>query len=231
MQQINSLERAFTVLTYFLSSKEFSHIDNQKFCNELDGPLIENIDDLILLGNKHEQTLGGIADSLLQIENDLKYNTHISIVPGQQKPMLGQPYNCSDKVSGILFCEDNRYSKNLLLIGSGKRWQLFESVEQLRKDVVCTKDCIKYSSQFFIGLNEMKKLFSANSYGVLLVFIDEDDIEHFVYVSDANVDGKKIVATDIQSSMTNFNLPDLGKSKTLATQRIKSWKLFLKKKY
>ncbi|XP_053947834.1 uncharacterized protein LOC128856552 isoform X2 [Anastrepha ludens] len=224
MQQINSLERAFTVLTYFLSSKEFSHIDNQKFCNELDGPLIENIDNLILLGNKHEQTLGGIADSLLQIENDLR-------VPEQQKPILGQPYNCSDKVSGIQFCEDNRYSKNLLLIGRGKRWHLFESVEQLRKGMVCTEDCIKYSSQFFIGLNEMEKLFSANSYGFLLVFIDEDDIEHFVYVSDANVDEKKLVATDIQSSMTNFNLPDLAKRNTLTAQRIKSWKIFLKKKY
>ncbi|XP_053947835.1 uncharacterized protein LOC128856552 isoform X3 [Anastrepha ludens] len=205
MQQINSLERAFTVLTYFLSSKEFSHIDNQKyfvfieqFCNELDGPLIENIDNLILLGNKHEQTLGGIADSLLQIENDLR-------VPEQQKPILGQPYNCSDKVSGIQFCEDNRYSKNLLLIGRGKRWHLFESVEQLRKGMVCTEDCIKYSN--------------------------EDDIEHFVYVSDANVDEKKLVATDIQSSMTNFNLPDLAKRNTLTAQRIKSWKIFLKKKY
>ncbi|XP_017485624.1 PREDICTED: uncharacterized protein LOC108374167 [Rhagoletis zephyria] len=222
MQQVNSLERAFTMLTYFLSAKDFYDIGNQKTCHELEADF-DKVQKAVTLGKEFKETLYVVNDSLSRIENNIR-------TAEPQTFNLGQPYPCKDQTIGDLFCEDNRYSTNLLLIGRGAKALTHSSYQYLLVGNPCDARCITSDVDFFIGWNEFTKLYNKSLFGLLLVYIDASGMENFLYIPEIIVDDKKIKFSKTRSSMLMFNLEDLLVNKSLEGVNIRSWKMYLKRK-
>lgn len=136
-----------------------------------------------------------------------------------------KPYDCEDKSFGKLFCENNRYSKHLLLIGRGHTRMSHDLYQNFLKGIPCDKKCIDSETDFFIGTNNFMQLVRNKAFDVLFVYSDDDDMEHFRYISEFQFDGNMLNITRSRSSLTSVSLKEFIKS-----INFKSWKIFLRKK-
>lgn len=110
----------------------------------------------------------------------------------QQISNLGQLYRCKDRTTGDLFCEDNRYSTNLILIGRGSKALTHNSYQRLFNGIPCDERCITREAEFFIGWNDFAKLCNKSLCGLLIVYLDADGMENFLYISEIVVNDKKL---------------------------------------
>lgn len=181
-----------------------------------------------LLGVQYDLQNKLIVDQLPIKKNIYIYD--LIIYRKEQIALAMMPYDCKDKSLGELFCEDNRYSKNLFLIGRGQKPLTRELYQKFLNGIPCNEDCIKSDKDFFIGKIKLLQFVSRKLFDLLFVYIDTDGMEHFRYIPEFEFDGKKLQIPRSISSMTDIPLNELIEKKTLTATSIKSWKLFLKKK-
>uniref|UniRef100_W8C6J9 Uncharacterized protein n=1 Tax=Ceratitis capitata TaxID=7213 RepID=W8C6J9_CERCA len=191
-------------------------------CHEFDNAIsnIVKAEELLIRWN---QLLESAQTDLLGVQYDLQNKK-------EQIALAMMPYDCEDKSIGKLFCEDNRYSKNLFLIGRGQKPLTRELYQKFLNGIPCNEDCIKSDMDFFIGKIKLLQFVSRKLFDLLFVYIDTDGMEHFRYIPEFEFDGKKLQIPRSISSMTDIPLNELIEKKTLTATSIKSWKLFLKKK-
>ncbi|XP_018801303.1 PREDICTED: uncharacterized protein LOC108976498 isoform X2 [Bactrocera latifrons] len=217
MPQATSLQRAFTVMTYLLSSKEINHIENQKqICDAIEGASFK-IQGAESFMDNYSVKLEAISEGIFNILYDVQKSA--------QEIPPAKPYECQNESFGKLFCEDNRYAKHLLLIGRGHKRMSHDLYRKLLNGIPCDKKCFDSDTDFFIGTNNFMQLVRNKSYDVLFVYFDADGMEHFRYISEFQFDGKTLNVTQSRSSMTEVSLKEFIKN-----FKFTSWKIFLRKK-
>ncbi|XP_067641944.1 uncharacterized protein [Eurosta solidaginis] len=176
------------------------------------------LNNVILQANKNQDALNAINKTLTFLEKN--YGK-----PVRNEPMM--PYFCNE-TSLQLFCEDNRYSQHLLLIGRGRKPLASALFQQLSDGISCDAKCIKSEKDFFIGWTNLAKIYNSNLYGVLIVYIDNNNMEHFIYMPELVTDDKKFIISKSRSSLLDFNFKDLVESRTNIKVDLKLWKMYLR---
>lgn len=218
MAQINSLERAFTVLTYLLAPQQFNYTGNQKpTCDHFEGDL-NKVENAIVSMTDFVDSLQSISNTLVDIQIDLQ---------NEPEPTVTKPYKCVDKSLRNLFCEDNRYSKNLVLIGRVHSPMSHDLYQKLLNGIPCDEKCIDSDTDFFIGINNFMQLIHNQSLELLFIYTDTDDMEHFHYIPAYQFDGIKLNIERVRSSMSDVSLKEL---KNIENLKFKNFKIFLLKK-